>query len=438
MLFTIAKTQDPALKSPLRANWDGVVAEKVDAKTVRFTLRSAYAPFIENATLGILPKTLWEGVSSEEFPFSDLNTSPIGTGPFKLASISRTASGIPSAYELRPFANYVLGRPYLNSIRLQFYQSEQDLVNALEDGDIDAVGGISSAALAQIQDFPLSRAPLNRVFGVFFNQNQSAVLRDKDVRRALDMAIDRDQMVAEVLHGFGTPLEEPVPPTAVRASRTARTSTTTNALLAQQALIKAGWVLKESVLTKTTGTGKNAATEELAFTLATANVPELRAAAEYVRTVWGEMGARVNVQIFDQGDLSQNVIRPRKYDALLFGEIIGRELDLYAFWHSSQRNDPGLNIALYANSTADGLLEKMRSTTDNAKRMSLYAQFATEFKNDIPAIFLYAPDFVYSMPKDMKGVTLGSIETPSDRFLSAATWHRQIDYVWPIFQGATH
>jgi len=51
------------------------------------------------------------------------------------------------------------------------------------------------------------------------------------------------------------------------------------------------------------------------------NVPELRASAEYLKEVWERMGAQVNVQIYDQGDLSQNVIRPRKYDALLFGEV---------------------------------------------------------------------------------------------------------------------
>jgi hypothetical protein len=80
----------------------------------------------------------------------------------------------------------------------------------------------------------------------------------------------------------------------------------------------------------------------------------------------------VDVKIFDQGDLSQNVIRPRKYDALLFGEVIGRELDLFAFWHSSQRNDPGLNIALYANSTADKILSSCARLRRRQARRALH------------------------------------------------------------------
>ncbi|MEI6864103.1 MAG: hypothetical protein WCK46_01895, partial [Candidatus Adlerbacteria bacterium] len=203
---------------------------------------------------------------------------------------------------------------------------------------------------------------------------------------------------------------------------------------AQAELQKAGWKMgPEKLMQKTVGSGKTAHTETLEFSLATGNVPELRAAAEYLRMTWEKVGARVDIQMYDQGDLSQNVIRPRKYDALLFGEVVGRELDLFAFWDSSQRNDPGLNIALYANATADTILEQLRQTSDDAKRAALYEKFNAELKKDIPAIFLYAPDFVYIVPKDLAGVDLGFVETPSDRFLSITAWHKETDHVWPPF-----
>src|SRR4029079_11032839 len=132
------------------------------------------------------------------------------------------------------------------------------------------------------------------------------------------------------------------------------------------------------------GSGKSAKTQALQFTLATANVPELRSAAQYLKNVWSAMGAQVSVQVYDQGDLSQNVIRPRKYDALLFGEVVGRELDLFAFWHSSQRNDPGLNIALYANKDADTILEQLRATRSETDRATLYKKFESELAADVP------------------------------------------------------
>jgi len=436
VVYTVQKAQDPALKSPLRANWDGVVAEAVDQKTVRFTLKSAYAPFVENLTLGVLPKARWGGVSDEEFPFSELNASPIGSGPYKINSVSRTSSGIPSTYALDSFSRYALGEPYLGRLYVRFYQSEGALLTALQRNEVDSASGLSPGNLKDLRAEDIKTSPQNRIFGVFFNQNQSAVLRAPEVRKALDDAINRAELVQAVLGGYGTPLHGPVPPTLLGSTALAEASSTSAELAAaaQERLIAKGWKLDSAgVLQKTSGTGKNASTMALRFDLATANVPELRAAAEFLRETWGAVGAQVNVKIYEQGDLSQNVIRARKYDALLFGEVIGRELDLFAFWHSSQRNDPGLNIAGYANAAADKALAQLRQTSEPERRQPLIAAFLAELKKDVPAVFLYAPDFVYSIPNDIAGVELGFIETPSDRFLSVSQWHKETDRVWPFF-----
>jgi peptide/nickel transport system substrate-binding protein len=433
VVFTVQKIQDPALKSPLRADWDGVIAEAPDAHTVRFTLKSAYAPFIKNLTLGILPKALWSGVSDEEFSFSELNASPVGSGPYRVKDITRTASGIPSSYSLSPFSDYALGAPYL-SLTLRFYQSEDALVQALKSGEVDAASGISPEKLAALKNINIATTPLNRVFAVFFNQNQSEVLRHKAVREALDMSIDREDLIQKVLGGYGTPLTGPVPPSVLPAQEASSTQSGMDA--ARAVLAADGWVMGDGgVLQKTTGSGSSATTETLSFDLATANVPELQAAAQYLHDAWAQLGVQANVKVFEAGDLSQNVIRPRHYDALLFGEVIGRELDLFAFWHSSQRNDPGLNVAGYANSTADHILEQLRQTAAPDARETLYRQFSDELAADVPAVFLYAPDFVYSIPKDIQGLDLGLVESPSDRFLSVTQWHREVDYVWPIFAG---
>jgi len=441
VVFTVNKTQDAALKSPLQANWDGVTVAAIDAHTVQFTLKAPYAPFIENLTMGILPKALWQNVSDDEFSFSNLNTQPVGSGPFEVNTISRSTSGIPTSYDLHPFDKYALGEPYLADLSLKFYQNEADVVAALKSGDIQAASGISPTDVGTLAlpNSMVETAPLNRVFGVFFNQNQSTVLRDHDVRQALEDAVDRTALLNQVLGGYGTAVTGPVPPSLIDGTPAASStgsiasSTTDKAFAAQKELLKDGWVLTNGVLTKTTGKGKTASTETLEFSLATDNVPELRASAQYLQQVWNKMGAKVDVQIYDQGDLSQNVIRPRKYDALLFGEVIGRELDLFAFWDSSQRNDPGLNIAEYANSTADKILEQLRTTSDDNTRAQLYGQFEDQLNADIPAIFLYAPDFVYIVPKQLAGLNLGFIEEPSDRFLSVTDWHLETDAVYPIF-----
>ena len=52
IIFTINKTLDPTLKSSQRANWDGVLIEKINDLAVRFTLARPYAPFLQNTTIG--------------------------------------------------------------------------------------------------------------------------------------------------------------------------------------------------------------------------------------------------------------------------------------------------------------------------------------------------------------------------------------------------
>ena len=437
--FTVAKVQDPALNSPQEANWTGVTVTEINPHTIQFVLTQAYAPFIENLTMGILPKHLWGSISDDQFDLSQLNTSPVGSGPFTVVGITRTSAGVPSSYDLKPFAHYALGAAYLDDLTLRFYQSESDLLAALKSGAIGAASGITPEDLSQLQGFNVRTAPLDRVFGVFFNQNQSAVLRDPAVRQALNDAIDKNELVKEVLGGYGVPLNGPVPPGILASmglsdSVPPESTSTDPALAAQKELLADGWTLNANgILQKTTGSGKGATVETLSFTLTTGDVPELDAAAQFLRATWAHMGAQVTVQVYDQGDLTQNVIRPRQYDALLFGEVVNRELDLFAFWDSSQRVDPGLNIALYANSTADKALEQLRQTSDPTQRAALYTQFDAQIQKDLPAIFLYAPDFVYIVPNSIQGVDLGSIEEPSDRFLSITAWHTETDSVWPLF-----
>ena len=113
--------------------------------------------------------------------------------------------------------------------------------------------------------------------------------------------------------------------------------------------------------------------------------------------------------------------------------VIGRDQDLYAFWDSRERNDPGLNIAQYVNKNVDTLLEEARSTTDERVRASDLQKIEDLIAADYPAAFIYAPNFIYTVPENLHSVTLPQIITPADRFATVATWYRVTDKVWPFF-----
>ena len=141
----------------------------------------------------------------------------------------------------------------------------------------------------------------------------------------------------------------------------------------------------------------------------------------------------VTIKQFEQSELVQGVIRPRQYEALLFGTVVGRELDFYPFWHSSQRNDPGLNVALYANVTTDTLLASARTASSFSDRKALYQQFSTELAKDMPAIFLYVPDYTYLTAPEVQNISLAGIARGSERYSAIGDWYIEKDAVWPFF-----
>jgi peptide/nickel transport system substrate-binding protein len=245
------------------------------------------------------------------------------------------------------------------------------------------------------------------------------------VREALDVAVDRERIINEVLGGFGTPLIGPLP-----SSFEAEYLSSEERLVRGRALLaEDGWERNEAGELRR---GKNGE-EVLSLTIKTGNAPELQSAARIVKESWEALGAAVSLELYEASDLQQNVIRPREYEAVFFGLVIQREPDLFAFWHSSQRNDPGLNIALYTNITTDSVLAKTRHTNDRREREELFLQFAHELSLDTPAVFTHTPNFVYLHPKDLRGLPHIPIVVPSDRFVNVHEWYRDTERVWPLF-----
>ena len=252
----------------------------------------------------------------------------------------------------------------------------------------------------------------------------------KEVREALNIATDKQIIVDEILGGYGQVINEPLSPKTISPKNENVASTTKIVEKAKSILIAKGWKQNENGIFEKKE--KNS-TVTLSFSISTGDVTELKATAYLLQKQWQEIGALVEVKVFEIGDLNQNIIRPRKYDSLLFGEIVGRDMDLYPFWHSSQRNDPGLNIAMYTNIKADRLLENMRTTTNIGLRGDYYESFAKEIRNDIPAVFTYSPYFIYIIPERIHNVHFGLLTTPSERFSGIYKWYIETNSVWKIF-----
>lgn len=176
----------------------------------------------------------------------------------------------------------------------------------------------------------------------------------------------------------------------------------------------------------------NPSSEEsgIKLTLVTVDQPFLLETAGMLKEQWEKLGFEVGVQTYNFNELSRSIIRPRQYEMLLFGEILGLIPDPFSFWHSSRIEEPGLNLSLYQNEKVDKLLEGARESRSHKDFQSKLEEFQNILLSDSPALFLYRPDFNYLLLEKIKGASLGLLAEPCKRFSNVENWYIKTKRVW--------
>lgn len=167
----------------------------------------------------------------------------------------------------------------------------------------------------------------------------------------------------------------------------------------------------------------------LQFTLTTIDQPQLVATANLLKDYWQKIGVTVIVKAVSASDL-KDIIKNRDYDALLYGEALGNSPDLYPFWHSTQINDPGLNLSEYQNKNVDQLLKDAREALDELTKIEKYEKLQDTILSDAPALFLYNPNYIYWVSGEVKGIDTTKIVDPAKRFENISNWYIQTKRIW--------
>lgn len=418
VVYTVQAIQDPAFKSPLRNNWLGVEVNAPERYTVVFTLKKPYFGFFENLTVGILPKHIWQEIPPERFTLADYNLlQPIGSGPYRFSTIDKDANGNILSYHLEVFEEYFGGRANIDRLILRFYGDEQSLLDAFNHQE---VMGMYAVSVANLPALSAKRAPvvqeiaLPRSFAVFFNVNKSVALAYDEVRTALSLGTDRAALVDQVFHGKALAATGPILPFMFGFTESGALAFDRDG--ANRLLDEKGWVRGENGIR-----AKNGAA--LQIELFTTNWPELIQVADILQRTWHDIGVDVAIKVLSQTDLMQNVIRPREYGALLFGQGSMLDPDPYSFWHSNQRNDPGQNLAFFENKRVDEVLTEARETLDSEKRRALYAEFQDLIRREVPAVFLFSPAYLVVTTHELHGFGLRALNSPADRFTDVTGWY---------------
>ena len=441
VIFTVTKIQDPSIKSPLRVAWDGVTVTSPDTQTVVFSLQKPYAGFLQQLTLGILPEKLWKQIPIDAWQTSVYNNEAIGTGPYMISDISRNKSGVPQLFTLKAFSQFTLGKPFMKKVVIETFAKKTDAYEALANDSIDELAMVDSNDVDQTapNTHTVITKSLPRVFGLFFNPSKNKLFADPTLVKALNLATDKKSIISHIFNGYGTPLNGPLPESLDSTTSDFSAKQT----LAKSLLDKAGWKvnpttgIREKTTSTTIGKGKKQSTQTskqiLSFTLSTANTNDLEESAQLLAEQYKEIGVNVTVKVFEIGTLNENSIRGRDFEALLFGQVIKHDTDIFAFWHSSQKVAPGLNITGYTNKQVDTLLESAIKETDHDKRFALYQKISDQLATDAPVVFLYTPDAIAIMSSRVRNPVMPPITTPSDRFSLIYQWYLYTDHVCNIF-----
>jgi ABC-type transport system substrate-binding protein len=527
VIYTIKTIQNSDYKSPLRAGWLDVIAQKTSNTDFSLTLSSPYNSFLENCTVKIIPQHIWKNVLPENAALSSYNLQPIGSGPYAMEAIEQTNTGFIKSLALTASRKYYDKAPYISNIFFNFFDNKEDLIKAANQKTINGfsiTATDNNGALAENQirqgwtaseKFDVYSFSMPRYFAVFFNTQSPKILADANIRQALNYSVNKQELTQKISSSFNEKISvvnSPILPDYFGYSAPA-TTYDFNIDTANKLLDKSGYKDSESgvrskINTKTpafqfksylksgssgnevvelqgclsrldnsfkdllageasgkygkgtesavtafqkkyipdvlttgeTGPGTRKKLNELCLVpqsnslplkiaLTTINQPQLVQTANIIKDYWQKVGVSVQLKTVELSEL-KNIIKNRDYDALLYGEALSSEPDLYPFWHSTQINDPGLNLSEYQNKKADQLLKDARETQDQQAKSQGYEKLQDTILADAPALFLYNPDYLYWVSEKIKGVDTTKIIDPAKRFENITNWYINTKRIW--------
>ncbi len=427
VVFTFKLIQNPqyAVSQSLRESWADVSVEKTDDFTVRFVLQKPYAQFPSQLRTGILPEHLWGTVAPEAFTRSDLNNEPVGTGPymFETATIDEE-TGKTVDVTLRRFNAYHGRGAYIERIVLSFFDSEQDVTEAFRNRLVmgAAIAPQDYGSIAEMESSRIHSLAMPKYFAVFFNRVKSPALGFTEVRRALAMGVNRDQLISDVFSGHAQAISSPILPGMPGYAEQSRWPKY-NPDSARKLLEENGWKAGEDGIRAKDGT-------VLRFVLVVPQWENLVKTAEILKEQWRQIGADVVLKVVSPAEMQTNYLgKERPYDAVLYGQTyFSFDPAPFSFWHSSQKRYK--NFALFASDEVDEILREAQRS-DGKRRAQLYAKFDELLSRDVPAVILFSQYYLYAQDKKVRGFVAERINIPAERFDGVTDWYTRTKRVFP-------
>ncbi|MBN1618252.1 peptide ABC transporter substrate-binding protein [Candidatus Dojkabacteria bacterium] len=402
--------------------FENVEMSKIDDFTIIFTLPEPNVTFMESLSIGIMPEHSFQGIPKSDLkdPEQYFNRYPIGTGPFRI--IENT----PQYILFERNEDYFQGNPKIKFIKYIFYPSEED---ALTDMKLYKIHTISSSNFDTKQELDKYDIFTTDGFTMFLRErliyvnlrNTTSILNDVRVREALSRATDRQKLVDELTE-FGKEALGPIPQISW-AFNTECDRYLYNTEEADKLLTDAGWDYKKDENGNPTSEYRYKDEQELKVTLTMLDTDLNDKISEILKNQWAEVGINLIIEKQDYEKIAGQIIPLRDFDLLLFEIEIGPDPDKYLQWDSQFSEYPGLNLSGYEYNRVDIILERARKETKEEVRKGDYDLFQKYIMQDMPAIYLYHPDYMFSYHESVKGIDLSDATLPQGRYKNVYEWY---------------
>lgn len=422
VLFTIEllRSGGNIVPGDIQEFWKAVDALELDQYTLQFRLPEPFAPFMDYLTFGVLPKHKLGGKTIEELVNDPFNMAPIGSGPFKFNQLL-VEDGEINGVVLVANPDYHFQPPYIQQIIFRYFPNDAAVFQAIERGEVQGWAGVTQDYIGKMLTNPnfqlfTGRIPEMTLVLINLNNPEKAFLKEIEVRKALQLGLNRQLMVDQLLRGQAVLADGPILP-GTWAYNDGLEPTQYSPEAAREYLKQAGFVLTEGEPTRKKGD------VALQLRLIYPDTEYHRKLAELIQKDWNALGVGVELEAVSYDLLVNDRLAQRDYQVALVELNFSRspDPDPYPFWDQAMATG-GQNYTQWDNRFASEYLEQARITTDIADRTRLYHNFQVLFRQEVPAITLFYPMYSYVVKNDVSGVSMGPLFQTSDRFVTITRW----------------
>ena len=377
----------------------------INDRTVEFILNS---PVIDLSffTFPILPRSLGIRVLT---PDNADTIQPIGTGPYMVYKYSR----IGKMYVwLKKFKRYYGGEPNIDNISVEVIFSRENMLKALELGDIDLMFDLPPSQYYRVkanEDLHLLEFPEFRYHLYAFNL-RNKLLQDKNLRLAMYYGFDRPRVLQAIYKGKGSLIYGPAPRESLAYDPSVR--------VVPYDPIKAKKLLIDSGYRDTDGDGiLEKDSKPLKFTLM--YVRDMDERYKQHLKFKADMKA-LGIQIELKEVTFQKLLKYLKdgeYDIVFFSWNTGSIPSFKTVWATGGSE----NFTGYSNWKVDRLVEVMGQETDKTRRIKLARKIFRIIADDVPALFLFSLDSLVVYSDAVEGIK----PNPMNIFFNITEWETE-------------